>query len=77
MPFSSLHPARFLDASVVERTPVLRMRKDMPVIVSTGFGEESRLADLRAAGARDTLMKPYGTAKLLVTVRDALIAPSP
>ncbi|MEA3212347.1 MAG: hypothetical protein QOE70_5404 [Chthoniobacter sp.] len=51
---------------------VRTIQSNMPIIASTGLGEESRLSDLRAAGAQLTLIKPYDAAKLLVAVGDAL-----
>jgi CheY-like chemotaxis protein len=49
-----------------------RMKPDVPIIASTGQGDQPVLAELRSLGVKSFLSKPYSTEKLLTTVHDSL-----
>ncbi len=55
---------------------VRQIRPTMPVIMSSGQNEKTRLAELEAAGIRTVLNKPYAADILLRTVDVALGAPA-
>jgi PleD family two-component response regulator len=48
------------------------MKSDLPIIASSGQGEQGGLADFEALGVKNILAKPYNTQQLLATVRDTL-----
>ncbi|MGE3276438.1 MAG: PAS domain S-box protein [Vicinamibacterales bacterium] len=56
-------------------TEIRRVRDDLPVILSTGFGEEDTIAGMREQGRVEFIQKPYGPAALIALVR-ALMAPA-
>ena len=61
------------DGSGLELMKALqRSRPDVPVVVTTGFATTETLADARAAGATDILLKPFDCAELLYVVRRAV-----
>jgi PAS domain S-box-containing protein len=49
-----------------------KMKPEMLFIASTGQGADTRVAELESLGVGNFLTKPYDTAKLLKTLRDAL-----
>jgi two-component system cell cycle sensor histidine kinase/response regulator CckA len=49
-----------------------QLRQDLKVIAITGLGEESRIAEARAAGVTTFLRKPFTTGQLLGTLKDLL-----
>ena len=51
-----------------------KMRSDIPIVASTGQGNQPSVVELRSLGVKDFLTKPYGTEKLLATMRDTLRA---
>ncbi|MGE0040534.1 MAG: PAS domain S-box protein [Vicinamibacterales bacterium] len=62
-------------------TQIRRVRQDLPVILSTGFGEEDTIAGMREQGRVDFIQKPYGPSALIELVRSllapALLSPRP
>jgi DNA-binding NarL/FixJ family response regulator len=61
----------FMDSIVLIRA-IKEMKPATMFIVSTGQGEETRMAELENLGVRNFLTKPYDTHTLLTTVRDTL-----
>lgn len=51
-----------------------KMKSDIPIIASTGQGDEPGLRELQSLGVKSFLTKPYNTEKLLVTVHDTIEA---
>jgi FixJ family two-component response regulator len=49
-----------------------KMKSDLPIIASTGQGEQTGLTDFQALGVKNFLAKPYNTQQLLATVHDTL-----
>jgi PAS domain S-box-containing protein len=49
-----------------------KMKSDIPIIASTGQGEQSGMAELQSLGVKSFLTKPYDTEKLLATVKTAM-----
>jgi DNA-binding response OmpR family regulator len=49
-----------------------KMRSDLPIIASTGQGEQSGVAEFQALGVENFLTKPFNTQQLLATIRDTL-----
>jgi PAS domain S-box-containing protein len=62
-------------------TEIRRVREDLPVILSTGFGEEDTIAGMRERGRVEFIQKPYGPTALIAMVRSllapALLSPGP
>ena len=54
---------------------VRQARPGVPVILSSGQNEKTRLAEFEAAGVRAVLNKPYAADVLLRTVEEALVSP--
>jgi DNA-binding NtrC family response regulator len=48
------------------------MKPGLPIIASTGQGDQSAFAELRLLGVKNFLSKPYNTEKLLATLHDSL-----
>ena len=61
----------YMDGAALARA-LRKMKSDLPIIASTGQGEQAGLADFAALGVKNILAKPYNTQQLLVTVRDTL-----
>jgi CheY-like chemotaxis protein len=53
------------------------MAPDVPIIASTGLGEKTQLAALKALGVATVLHKPYRADTLLRTIHDAFHPPTP
>ena len=51
-----------------------KMKSDIPIIASTGQGDQPGVDELEALGVTNFLTKPYNTEKLLVTVHETLRA---
>ncbi|MFZ2492515.1 MAG: PAS domain-containing protein, partial [Thermoanaerobaculia bacterium] len=51
---------------------LLRLRPELPIVLSTGYADEQEEELLRAAGVRVVLLKPYATATLASTLREVL-----
>ncbi|HEV2045246.1 MAG TPA: response regulator, partial [Chthoniobacterales bacterium] len=49
-----------------------KMKSDIPIIASTGQGDQPGMAELQSLGVKNFLTKPYNTEKLLATVQDTL-----
>jgi PAS domain S-box-containing protein len=49
-----------------------KMKADIPIIASTGQGEQAGIVELESLGVKNFLTKPYDIEKLLETVHDAL-----
>ena len=49
-----------------------KMKSDLPIIASTGQGEQARVNELRSLNVHNFLSKPYDTDKLLTTIQAAL-----
>ena len=49
-----------------------RMKADIPIIASTGQGDQPGMIELQSLGVKNFLTKPYNTEKLLATVHDTL-----
>jgi PAS domain S-box-containing protein len=49
-----------------------KMKSDIPIIASTGQGDEPGLAVLQSLGVKNFLTKPYNAQTLLTTLRDTL-----
>jgi PAS domain S-box-containing protein len=60
------------DALVKE---MLRVRPDLPIVISTGFSERVSEEQARAIGARAFLLKPYSMKDVATTIRDVLDGP--
>ncbi|MEW6321019.1 MAG: response regulator [Acidobacteriota bacterium] len=63
-----------LDGATVLRE-IRRVRRDLPVILSTGFGEPDQIAELRTLGAVFFIQKPYTPGSLVRLVREVLAPP--
>jgi CheY-like chemotaxis protein len=63
----------FMDGVALVRA-IRKMKPATMFIASTGQGEETHVAELQSLGVSNFLTKPYGTEKLLKTVRDTLTA---
>jgi two-component system cell cycle sensor histidine kinase/response regulator CckA len=61
----------YMDGAALARA-LKKMKSDLPIIASTGQGEQAGLADFEALGVKNILAKPYNTQQLLATVRDTL-----
>jgi FixJ family two-component response regulator len=48
------------------------MKSDIPIIASTGHGDQAGMAELASLGVKNFLTKPYDTEKLLMTLKTAL-----
>ncbi len=49
-----------------------KMKPELPIIASTGWGEDQRLRELKALHVPTCLTKPYNALKLLIALRDSL-----
>lgn len=49
-----------------------RMKPDIPIVASTGQGDQPGVAELRSLGVTSFLTKPYDTEKLLMTLKTAM-----
>jgi len=61
----------YMDGVALARA-LRKMKSDLPIIASTGQGEQAAAADFEALGVKNILAKPYNTEQLLVTVHDTL-----
>ena len=61
----------YMDGAALARA-LKKMKSDLPIIASTGQGEQAGMADFEALGVKNFLAKPYSTQQLLATVRDTL-----
>ena len=61
----------FMDGVALIRA-LRTMAPDLPIIASTGLGEKTQLAELKAMGVETVLNKPFGADTLLRTIHDAL-----
>jgi two-component system response regulator YesN len=61
----------YLNGAALARA-LKKMRSNVPIIASTGQGEQSGMAEFEALGVTNFLAKPYNTQQLLETLRDAL-----
>jgi two-component system, cell cycle sensor histidine kinase and response regulator CckA len=61
----------YMDGAALARA-LRKMKSDLPIIASTGQGEQSRLAEFQALGVKNFLTKPYDTQQLLATIHDTL-----
>ncbi len=51
---------------------ILRLRPDIPVILSTGFSEVVQEADARSLGIREFILKPFSVSEIAEKIRKAL-----
>jgi PAS domain S-box-containing protein len=51
---------------------LLRIRPDVPIILTTGFSETVREDELPAMGIRGLIMKPFSTSEIAEKIQDAL-----
>jgi CheY-like chemotaxis protein len=49
-----------------------KMKSDLPIIASSGQGEQTGVAEFQELGVKNFLTKPYNTEKLLATVHETL-----
>ena len=61
----------YMDGAVLARA-LKKMKSDLPIIASTGQGEQPGLAEFEVLGVKNFLAKPYNTQQLLATVHDTL-----
>ena len=61
----------YMDGVMLVRA-LRKMKSDIPIIASTGQGDQSGTAELQSLGVKNFLTKPYDTEKLLATVRETL-----
>jgi CheY-like chemotaxis protein len=61
----------YMDGAALARA-LKKMKSDLPIIASTGQGEQAGPADFAALGVKNILAKPYNTQQLLSTIRDTL-----
>jgi two-component system, cell cycle sensor histidine kinase and response regulator CckA len=61
----------YMDGAALARA-LKKMKSDLPIIASTGQGEQAGVADCEALGVRNILAKPYNMQQLLATVHDTL-----
>jgi PAS domain S-box-containing protein len=61
----------YMDGGALARA-LRKMKSDLPIIASTGQGDQAGLADFETLGVKHFLAKPYSTQQLLATVRDTL-----
>jgi CheY-like chemotaxis protein len=61
----------YMDGVALARA-LRKMRSDLPIIASTGQGEQSGVAEFQALGVENFLTKPFNTQQLLATIRDTL-----
>jgi len=61
----------YMDGAALARA-LRKMKSDLPIIASTGQGEQAGLADFAALGVTNILAKPYNTEQLLTAVHDTL-----
>jgi PAS domain S-box-containing protein len=54
---------------------IKKLKADIPIVASSGFGDQAAKAELETLGVKNFLTKPYNADKLLTVIRDAL-APS-
>jgi two-component system cell cycle sensor histidine kinase/response regulator CckA len=61
----------YMDGAALARA-LRKMKSDLPIIASTGQGEQAGLADFQSIGVKTVLPKPYNTQQLLAIVHDTL-----
>jgi len=61
----------YIDGVALVRA-IKKMKSDIPIIASTGHGDDRSLAEFTSLGVKHFLTKPYNTEKLLTTIHDAL-----
>jgi CheY-like chemotaxis protein len=61
----------YMDGAALARA-LRRMKSDLPIIASTGQGDQPGLADFATLGVKNILAKPYNTQQLLATIHDTL-----
>lgn len=62
-----------MDGVTLVRT-IKKMKPNVPIIVSTGQGEQTSASELQSLGVKNMLPKPYDTERLLGAVHGALAA---
>jgi len=55
---------------------ITAIRKDVPIILCTGFSDMMNNGEAREAGIRDLVFKPYIMNTLAKTIRNALDCPN-
>jgi CheY-like chemotaxis protein len=61
----------YMDGAMLARA-LKKMKSDLPIIASTGQGEQAGVPEFQALGVRNFLAKPYNTQQLLATIHDTL-----
>ncbi len=61
----------YMDGGTLARA-LKKMKSDLPIIASTGQGDQAGRADFECLGVKNILTKPYNTQLLLKTVHDTL-----
>jgi two-component system, cell cycle sensor histidine kinase and response regulator CckA len=61
----------YMDGAALARA-LKKMKSDLPIIASTGQGEQAGLPEFEALGVKNFLAKPYNTEQLLATIHDVL-----
>ena len=61
----------YMDGVALVRS-LRKMKSDIPIIASTGQGDQSRMSELQSLGVKNFLTKPYNLETLLTTVHDTL-----
>jgi CheY-like chemotaxis protein len=61
----------YMDGAALVRA-LKKMKSQVPIIASTGQGEETRASEMRALHVTNFLSKPYDTSQLLETLHTAL-----
>jgi PAS domain S-box-containing protein len=61
----------YMDGLALTRA-LKKMKSNLPVIASTGQGEQTGVAEFQALGVKHFLIKPYDTQQLLATIHDTL-----
>jgi two-component system, cell cycle sensor histidine kinase and response regulator CckA len=65
----------YMDGAALVRT-LRKMKSHVPIVASTGQGEEARASEMQALHVADLLTKPYDTGQLLNTLHTALSDPN-
>ena len=76
------HPQQY-DLAIVDLTmpqmtgldlarELLRIRPDLPIILSSGFADKIHLEEIRELGIREVIIKPWGVRPLAETIKNAL-----
>jgi PAS domain S-box-containing protein len=63
----------YLDGVALARA-LKKMNPELPIIVSTGRGDDARIAELKGLGVEQCLTKPYNIGQLLTTLQQVLHA---